>query len=293
MRAQRPNDGSLAEDAVVTWTCPNCARPCATPFCARCGERPLPPRDLSLRGVAGKAFQAITSIDGKLIRTLSTLLRRPGFLTAAYMDGRRTPYLAPFKLFVVANAVFFGVQSLTGTNVFSSTLESHLHHQDWSELAQALVDAHLRRRHTALDAYAPLFDRSVILYAKSLIIVMVLPFALLLPLVYAGARKPFMTHVAFALHLYAFLLLFFCLPLCIAKAHLLLGGAGLDAPWLDNLLSLINLGACGVYIHLASGPAYGARGLPRVLKAGLLALIAGAIVLGYRFVLLLITLTLT
>lgn len=166
----------------TSWVCPNCAKSVLTPFCGDCGERPLPPSDVSLRGLAGKGLHALTSIDGQLLTTLKMLFARPGSLTAAYLEGRRMPYLAPFKLFLFANAVFFGIQSMTGVNVFSSTLESHMQHQDWSELASSLVNRHLRAKHTTLEAYAPLFDRAVILYAKSLVILMVLPFAAQLPL---------------------------------------------------------------------------------------------------------------
>jgi len=246
-----------------------------------------------VRGVTAKVFIALTSIDAQLIRTLRMLFTRPGFLSVAYIEGRRMPYLAPFKLFLLANAVFFGVQSLTGINVFSSPLDSHLHHQDWSELALSLVADHLQKKHTTLEAYAPLFDRSVILNAKSLVILMVLPFAALLPLFFRKAGKPFMAHVAFGLHLYTFLLFLFCAAIFVAKADSLLGGGGLDSPHVDTIVSLANLVACGVYVYVAAGVTYRAEGLARWLKAALLAISAAAIVIGYRFLLLLITLTFT
>ncbi len=69
-----------------------------------------------------------------------------------------------------------------------------------------------------------------------------------------------MTHVAFSLHLYAFLLLVFCIALLIAKLTGALGLGGLDAPAVDNALSVANLAICAVYIHLAIGPVYHATG---------------------------------
>lgn len=78
---------------------------------------------------------------------------------------------------------------------------------------------------TSLELYAPVFNQAVALNAKSLIILMVLPFALLLPLVFFRNRQPFMAHVVFSLHLYAFLLLLFCVSLGIAAVDVLFGGA--------------------------------------------------------------------
>src|SRR5206468_437712 len=105
---------------------------------------------------------------------------RPGALTLSWSQGMRKPYVAPFQLFLLANVIFFGLQWLTGTNIFSSTLDSHLYHQDWSELAASLVTQRLAETHASLESYAPLFDRAVVLNAKSLIVLMAVPFALVL-----------------------------------------------------------------------------------------------------------------
>ena len=274
----------------VHWTCPTCKVTVTTPFCARCGEEPLAPRDLTLRGLAEKVLHALTSIDARTARTAWKLLRHPGELTLAWTSGVRKLYVAPFQLFLIANVLFFALQWLTSENVFSSSLESHLHHQDWSDLARSLLTRRLETMHTNLEQYEPVFDRAVVLNAKSLILLMTVPFAMLLPLAFFGERRPFMTHVAFSLHLYTFLLLLFCVALVVAKLSALLGIGGLDAPLVDNLLSVANLAACAVYIFLAVGPVYGATGTLRATKAILLALAVGAIVLGYRFVLFLITL---
>lgn len=272
------------------WTCPTCKAAVNTPFCARCGEEPLAPRDLTLRGLAEKVLHAVTSVDARAARSTWKLLRQPGELTLAWTRGVRRAYVAPFQLFLIANVLFFALQWLTSANVFSSSLDSHLHHQDWSDLAQSLVTRRLEATHTNLEQYAPTFDRAVVLNAKSLILLMTLPFALLLPLAFLREHRPFMTHVTFSLHLYTFLLLLFCIALLGAKLSDLLGFGGLDAPLVDNILSVANLTVCAVYIYLAIGPVYGATGMPRATKALLLALAVAAIFLGYRFVLFLITL---
>lgn len=272
------------------WTCPTCKVTVNTPFCARCGEEPLTPRDLTLRGLAEKLFHALTSIDARAVRSARKLVCRPGALTLAWTSGARRSYVAPFQLFLIANVIFFALQSLIGENVFSSSLDSHLHHQDWSDLARSLVARRLEASNTSIEQYAPAFDRAVVLNAKSLILMMTVPFALLLPLTFVRERRPFMTHVAFSLHLYTFLLLLFCIALLVAKFSGMLGVGGLDAPMVDDVLSAANLAACVVYIYMAIGPVYGATGKLRAAKALLLALAVGAIVLGYRFVVFLITL---
>ena len=276
--------------ATQPWTCPTCGGTVATPYCSACGEHPLLPRELTLRGLFAQLFQAFSSIDGRLVRSVRRLVCQPGALTVAYLRGRRKRYTGPFQLFLLANVLFFAMQSLTHTNIFSSPLDAHLHRQDWSSVARPLVQSRLETMRTTLDRYAPVFDQAVVVNAKSLIILMVVPFALLLPIVFHRSRRPFVAHVAFSLHLYAFLLLLFCASVTVAAVERWLGGDGLDSARIDHILSVINLSACATYLYLATGTVYGASGAPRLLKAMALALAVGCIVLGYRFALLLITL---
>lgn len=274
----------------MPWTCPTCKVTVTTPFCAQCGEEPLAPRDLTLRSLAEKLVHALTSIDARAVRSARCLLRYPGELTLSWTRGARKVYVAPFQLFLLANVIFFALQSLTGQNVFSSSLDSHLHHQDWSEFAQSLLTRRLEATHTQVEQYAPLFDRAVVLNAKSFIVLMTIPFALVLPLVFLRERRPLMAHVVFSLHLYTFLLLLFCLALLAAWLCALLGLGGLDTPLVDDLLSVVNLAACALYLYVAIAPVYRATGTIRVLQALMLALAVAAIVLGYRFLVFLITL---
>jgi len=273
-----------------SWTCPNCATTLTTPFCPGCGERPIAAIDLSLKGIAAQLMKTVAGVDGRVLRSLRALLLHPGSLTVAYGEGRRKPFIGPFQLFLLANVVFFAVQSLTHTRVFSSSLDSHLHHQDWSALAQELVDHHLAAIHTTLDRFAPLFDRAVVLHAKSLVIAMAVPFALLLPLVFFSSRRPFSIHVVFALHLYAFLLLLFCVALGIAAVDVASGGGGLASASVDNVLTALILACSTAYLYLASGRVYRVAGWGRVARSLLLALAVGVILVGYRFAIFLVTL---
>lgn len=276
--------------APESWICPGCGAKVGTPFCPSCGESRPRPRDLTLRGLLRQLVEAFSSLDGRILRSFRLLVTRPGALTVAYTVGRRKALAGPIQLFLIANVLFFAVQSFTHENVFSSPLEDHLHHQDWREMAERLVERRLAVSGMTLDRYEPIFDRAVVTNAKSLIVLMVVPFALLLPLVFFRDRRPFVTHVVFAFHLYALLLLLFCVTLGIAAIDVGLGGAGLESPRTDNVLSVVNLAGAAAYLYLAMGTVYGSRGAPRILKALGLAFAVGAIALGYRFVLLLITL---
>ncbi len=52
-----------------------------------CGERRLGPRDLRLRTLLHQAFHELTSVDGRLVRSLREITLHPGALTLAYLQG--------------------------------------------------------------------------------------------------------------------------------------------------------------------------------------------------------------
>ena len=274
----------------TAWTCPSCRTTLDSPFCPGCGERPVRPFDLSFKGILAQVLKTVSGVDGRGVRSVRDLLVRPGALTVAYRQGHRKPLIGPFQLFLLTNVVFFLAQSFTHTKIFSSPLDSHLHKQDWSTFAQQLVAQRLASTHSTLERLTPLFDQAVVLNAKSLVVLMVFPFALLLPLFFRASRQPIAVHVAFALHLYAFLLLLFCAALGVVAIDRWFGGAGLDSAWMDNTLTAVNLSACVAYLFVAAGRVYGGHAAARLAKALVLSMAVGAIVLGYRFVVFVITL---
>lgn len=245
--------------------------------------------DLGLRHLFAQFIKAASSVDGKLMRTWRSLLLRPGHLTAAHISGERRRYITPLALFFIGNAIFVGAQSVTGANILSSPLSSHLHSQDWSSFAQGLVGDRLADRHLTLEAYAPVFDRSAIFNAKALIIIMALMFAPLPAILFRGTRRPAGVHVVFALHLYAFVLILLSVSVLIAQIDLLAGGGGLQSAAVDTSLSVFNLTVSGAFIYLAIPKIYRTSGWARlgstvVLTAGL-----GLLFVGYRFAIFLIT----
>jgi Protein of unknown function (DUF3667). len=271
------------------WTCPTCAKGRRMRFCPQCGEERLRPDDLSLRDLLAQFLKNTSSIDGKLVRSWRTLLTRPGRLTAAHIGGERRWTMNPVTLFFLANAVFVAMQSVTGVNVLSSPLSSHLHSQDWSAFAQSLIGQRLVERNLTLEAYAPVFDRMALFNAKALIILMALAFAPLPAVIFRGRHLPAGAHIVFALHLYAFVLLVLSVSVLLAEADILLGGQGLSSGAVDNVLSILNLLACGAYIYFAIPKVYSANGWLNWASAIVMTFVMAFLFVGYRFVIFLIT----
>jgi len=276
--------------AVAAWVCPSCRGTVSSAYCPRCGERPLHADDLTLHGLALQALEAVTNVDGKLLRSLRSLATRPGLLTLAFIEGRRRAFIGPVSLFLVSNVIFFAVESLTGGTIFATPLRSHLHTQPWSETVQPLVAGRLAALDIPLDALAARFDALIAVQARSLILVMALAFAPVQAAVFHRSRRSFAVHAVFALHLYAFMLLLFAVATAVPAAGMLLGRTRSTSEALDLILSAGLLAACGVYLYRAVSVVYDTRGAVRLAQAVALTMAMAAIVLGYRFALFLLSL---
>ena len=66
------------------WTYPKCNNHVLTSCCPDCEESPFHPRDMTFSGFLRQVAQALTNIDGPFLRSLSSLVKKPGALTLAY-----------------------------------------------------------------------------------------------------------------------------------------------------------------------------------------------------------------
>jgi hypothetical protein len=86
--------------------CLNCGTALNGQYCGHCGQRSSN-RLISVWELLRDAFGDLLELDSRLWRTLLPLLLRPGQLTREYLEGRRTRYMPPFRMYLVLSIVFF------------------------------------------------------------------------------------------------------------------------------------------------------------------------------------------
>jgi len=174
--------------------------------------------------------------------------------------------------------------------VLTAGLDFRLYGPGGSEWARAMVADRLAATGRTLAAYEPVFDQAVAVNAKSLIGLMVLPFAALLPLIFFGRGRPLGVHIVFSVHFYAFVLLLLCLPLGFMIVLKLSGGPGVPSAFVDNVISIFLVVSCATYLFLSTKLVYGVGGLARAFQTAVLMAAVVCIFVGYKIVLLPITL---
>jgi hypothetical protein len=252
------------------------------PFCSQCGEKRMEKADYSLRPFLEEAMSEFIHFDGRLMRTVKTLVRKPGELGRAYFHGGRSRYTRPMTLFVMINLVFFIIQphtSLLGygysnyTNVKNPSGRAHLE----------TIRAKLLKTGESEASYEARFNVLLQDQKKSVLLFSVPFLALVMLILFAGNGRTYAEHLVFAVHLYTYLLVLFIFMLAVFWVIALIIALSRHNPnaaflkHLDSELGITLVAVTGIttYVTRAARRAYGLHGPLLVVRAFLLALAIG------------------
>lgn len=179
-------------------TCANCGGALGGRFCAACGQDGR--ARLTFREVAGQAIGGLLNLDSRFWRTLRDLAV-PGRVTANYLAGQRARYMPPVQTYLVIALLFFaivpiGFEAFVTNVVVRGDIER-------DALAAGVAPA---------DHYATWWQRSnapigtedfqVKLTRYSWLMFLTMPlFALVLQGFHLSARRDYLEHLVFTIHL--------------------------------------------------------------------------------------------
>lgn len=282
-------DSALPGPAGSAWKCPTCGTLVTGKFCPDCGEKKSSSADLSIHHFFTHALGEFFHFDSKIFRSFRLLFTKPGFLTAEYLRGCRKPYLHPFQLFFVANLIYFFVQPYTGWTGLRTTLDIQLHMMSYSRLASRMVADRMAAKGITLAQFSPSFDHVVDVEARSLVLVMVFLYALVLAILQWRRKQFFGQHLVFSLHFTAFWLTAIFIALYPGFSLLLRfsirHGVHLPSMNWDNFIFPVALLLLLVYSFLALRTAYRDSIFMSFAKALILAFSFHYILDVYRFIL--------
>ena len=271
-----------------TETCVTCGALVDTPFCARFGERRASDRSYSVwEFIREHVIESVISFDGRVIRTVKTLLVNPGELTIAFMRGARLPYLAPLQLFFLMNVGFFLWSAATGSRIFDTPLTVHANGMPYSEVARPMVIRQLAAKHMDEKVYTARFNAIGSAQARSLIVAMVPAFALLVGIAtLRRKRAPIVQHVVYALHFYSFIFVMLVVSRYLVDLPLvaLLKVLHVDpGPYeYDSQRSLASFTILSIYIAFSLRRAYDLGKLRAIVSAPVLGYGMYAVLQAYR-----------
>ena len=93
--------------------CLNCQSKLDGPFCSQCGQKKSA-RLTPIKDWVGDFFGAFLKLDSKLLRTMKSLLLRPGQATLDFAAGHRVPYSGPARVYIIVSAISIAAMTLHG-----------------------------------------------------------------------------------------------------------------------------------------------------------------------------------
>lgn len=87
-------------------TCPNCGSIRPNSFCGHCGQNSRDYND-SLWTVLKDAIGEMFELDGRVIRSIRSIVLHPGQLSLAFAENQRASFVNPFRLFMFTAILWF------------------------------------------------------------------------------------------------------------------------------------------------------------------------------------------
>jgi hypothetical protein len=179
--------------------CPTCGSGFLGEFCYSCGEKWSHRDHLALGHFAAHAFHEVTHLDAKVFATIRYLFTRPGYLTVEYVAGRRSRYMKPLNLFLLAVGLLFLADSIHPLSVYNIQWLMKQDKQGTIDAAWAKLAA---KKHLPKEVIVERVQERIHRVVTAVQFVNVLGMATILLLMYR--KRYFVEHIIMALHYLAF-----------------------------------------------------------------------------------------
>lgn len=266
--------------------CTNCGTELLGDYCHNCGQKLV--INKSFKYVIAQFLGALYYMDGKLFRSLKFFFFNPGKLSREFVVGRLVYYMSPISLFFVFNICYFLFNSATDFNL---TLIDQIKLQPYSSWAEKLVNNHVEKVGTTIEAFTEIYEDESANLSKTLIIVNIPVLALFVWLLNWKNKYYFVDHFIYATYLMAFILFMFTFlfKLFYYFKYFLVSWFSLDVSMLNSFSSGFMALLYMVYVFISFGHTYESK-WPRNLLASLV-MFFGFVIMNfyYRFFLFLMT----
>lgn len=183
-------------------------------FCPSCGQKNLD-RKVHFWVFIGDFIRDEFNLDNRFFRSFKQLILKPGFLTVAFMEGKRRSYLRPSQMFLIAGFLCFFVlsfqleQEVTELSKEKGNMIQTDLFDSWKkDTANKNVFIAYAQSHIAEANENPANFVSNTLQKLPFVLLIVLPFfALFHKLLYIRHRIYFVEHLVFLLHAHTLLFL--------------------------------------------------------------------------------------
>lgn len=199
-------------------SCLNCNTRLHGKFCHACGQKATS-ANVKLHDFVHEATHEFLHLDGKIVNTLKLLVVKPGQLTVEFLEGRRSRYISPLRVYLTFSLIFFTLAALLpGSFEGAVKVKGGTQLQRDSDFERRLDDGMVKA-----ERDADLIGNAVLKHLPKIMFVLMPVFALVVWAFYRKRQRFFIPHLYYSVHFHAFVFL-------AMTAYLLVNRIGVPKP---------------------------------------------------------------
>lgn len=279
----------MTEPSLREHVCKSCGNTFVGLYCNLCGEKVIEAKDRKLDSYLTRVLISTTVVDNKFVKSLWLIIRKPGFLSREYVDGRRVHYMRPLQIFFILNLIYFLFPVL---QMFNPSLNTQMYFLPHSRWAREIVQAKIASEHLNLTGFRLIYDEHSKSLAKLLIVIYIFLAAIPLSVVFRKKNRYFTDHVALSVELTCFNLAVNTIGLTIVFSLIskTLRLANMSGEYLNDVTLTVLFVSTNLYfLYRAAGTFYTQRGVIQLVRVavGIVGLFLALEV--YKFILFFLT----
>jgi len=191
----------VSQDEIPPY-CLNCDTRLHGKFCHSCGQKATS-ASVSVHDFAHEATHEFLHLDGKILRTLKLLVTRPGELTVEFLEGRRTRYVSPLRVYLTFSLIFFTLAA-----VLPRGLEGAVKVKGGTELkGDTEFERRLESGLSKTQKDSAVLSNAVLKHLPKVMFGLMPVFALITWLFYRKQQRFYIPHLYYSVHFHAFVFL--------------------------------------------------------------------------------------
>ncbi|WP_034388178.1 DUF3667 domain-containing protein [Hellea balneolensis] len=109
-------DADTIPNANQSLNCFSCGETMSGVYCYACGNKNDDYRR-SIWSLGAELFSSLTAFEGRIWRSLRSLIFKPGQMSREFSDGARQKWTSPIRLYLATSLLLFGYVALSGTQL--------------------------------------------------------------------------------------------------------------------------------------------------------------------------------
>jgi len=269
----------------LTHICKSCGNTFSGNYCNECGEKVLHASDRSFKRFAETVIKAITFADSTFIKTLWLVLKKPGFISREFIEGRRVNYLKPLSLFLVLNLVYFLFPVI---QLFNASLNTQLRSSSILRVLRNLYSNVVATKTASIGidfpSFSLIYNLKTVGLAKLMVMVFVVIGSLPLNFLYRKRNRFFSDHIDYMVELACFNLLVNAIALSVVAAF-----TGIGNYLNETSLTIFFISTNLYFLMRSSAQFYDEKGWRLVVKSTIMMLFLKVALELYRSILFFLT----